>query len=223
MTVFVLCFLPLTMSLGFWQLERGAQKRELMTHYLAKSAALPKTPDAAIELTPFARLRLTGHYDKRAFLIDNQIHQGQVGYWLVQGFNTRDGQRFLVNRGFVAACERRAQLPAMNTPEQMVSVIGLVWPFTGLVPVLDDDSWSDDWPKRIQRLDVARMSQVANTRPVEVRLEPGQPGVETGAPLVTALSDDKHLGYAATWFGLAAVLLIGYVIFGWKVAHDNSK
>ena len=65
------------------------------------------------------------------------------------------------------------------------------------------------------------MAAVVDAAPVEVRLEPGQTGVTKAAPLASVLSDAKHLGYAATWFGLAAALLILYVIYGLKRAREQ--
>ena len=97
-----------------------------------------------------------------------------------------------------------------------VEVIGAVWPFTGLVPLLDDDAWQGGWPKRVQRLDVERMAVAIEGSAVEIRLEPGQPGVVVAAPFAAVLSDAMHRGYAVTWFGLALALVGCYVFFGLK-------
>ena len=59
-----------------------------------------------------------------------------------------------------------------------------------------------------------RMALASGAWPVELRLEPGQPSVLEPAPFASRLSDDKHRGYAVTWFGLAVVLLFGYGYLG---------
>ena len=100
-------------------------------------------------------------------------------------------------------------------------VVGAVWPFLGLLPVYDEDAWAAGWPKRVQRMEITRMAKEADAVAVEIRLEPGQPGVAQAAPFASVLSDAKHRGYASTWFGLALVLSVGYVIFGIRSARGE--
>jgi cytochrome oxidase assembly protein ShyY1 len=50
----------------------------------------------------------------------------------------------------------------------------------------------------------------------EIRLEAGQPGVFDPAPTELNMPAAKHTGYAVQWFGLAAALSIGFVIFGFR-------
>ena len=221
MTLFTVVLLPTVVSLGFWQLSRGAQKRAMETDYLTQLTALPVAAAAIDGSVRFQRVRLKGRFGAEIFLIDNQILQGRTGYWIVQVFDDSSGSRFLTNRGFVAAPQLRAELPKLMTPTGTVELVGTVWPFTGLIPVLDDDEWPAGWPKRVQRMDVQRMAATVAAAPFEVRLEPGQLGVENAAPFATVLSDAKHLGYAATWFGLAVALVAGFTIFGFKNAVDE--
>lgn len=216
MSVFVLLFLPLLISLGFWQVDRGAQKRELQMQFIQQTTQLPRTLQPGAPTEAFQRVKLNGVYTDRYFLIDNQVRAGQVGYWVVQVFEQADGSEFLVNRGFVAAPDARELLPQLEYPVQTVDLVGLIWPFTGLLPLLDEDPWPHTWPKRVQRMDLQRMASVTAAPPLEIRLESGQPGVASAAPMSPLLSDEKHLGYAATWFGLAIVLTIGYLVFGFK-------
>jgi cytochrome oxidase assembly protein ShyY1 len=214
MSVFTLVMLPAVVSLGFWQLSRGAEKRAMEMDYLTRLTDLPAAVDQLDAAERFQRIRFLGQFSDEIFLVDNQVHQGRTGYWIVQVFDTINGLRLLVNRGFIAAPQRREELPETITPSGTIELVGTLWPFTGLIPVLDDDPWPEGWPKRVQRLDVERMAAAVGARAAEVRLEPGQPGVETAAPFAKVLSDAKHLGYAATWFGLALVLTAGYVAFG---------
>ncbi len=218
MTAFVAVMLPLVLSLGSWQVERGAEKRGLEMDYLERLTTLPVRPDAATEtLLRFQRVRLQGNYAAEVFLVDNQVNGGKPGYWMVQGFDdSASGRRYLVNRGYVQAPPVRSQMPETVAPGGEVEVIGTVWPFTGLIPVLDEDVWADGWPKRVQRLDIARMADHVDAVPFEIRLEPGQPGVQVAAPFAQVLSDAKHRGYAATWFGLAIALAAGYLVLGFK-------
>jgi surfeit locus 1 family protein len=222
MTVAVALLLPTVIALGYWQLARGAEKRAMEMDYLVQLTAIPSQPVDLTTSPRFQRVRLQGHFGDEAFLVDNQVLNGKAGYWLIQVFNDASKQRLLLNRGFIAGLMLRQELPQFEIPRGEVSLVGTIWPFTGLVPVLDDDLWAQGWPKRVQRLDVARMSELVDTVPVEIRLEPGQPGVGEAAPFAQVLGDAKHMGYAATWFGLAAALVAGYIAFGIKVAREKS-
>ena len=216
MTIAVALLLPGVVFLGFWQLDRAEQKRVLETAYLTQLTALPVNAADVQASSAFQRVKLSGEFLSEAFLVDNQVAAGVTGYWLLQGFVDVSGRRLLVNRGFVAAASRRDLLPTIRVPVGRVTLIGAVWPFTGLIPVLDDDVWSNSWPKRVQRLDVERMARTLGTEAFEVRLEPGQPGVVQAAPFAKVLSDATHMGYAVTWFGLAFALTVGYLAFGFK-------
>jgi surfeit locus 1 family protein len=215
MNLLVGAFVPITILLGLWQLERGAEKRDLEMAYLDKLTTLPVPPMDADMKDPFRRIKLTGEFLPQYYLVDNQVRSGQTGYWVVHMFRTAR-QTLLVNRGFVAAPPFREQLPEVDWPRGLVRTIGAVWPDTGLIPVYDQDQWTSRWPKRVQRRDIARMAKEVAAEPVEIRLEAGQVGTLAAAPFAEVLSDDKHLGYAATWFGLCGTLVILYFYFGWR-------
>lgn len=223
MTLFVVILLPTVLTLGAWQLSRGAEKRALESDYLDRLTSLPVQ---AAEFDPnvrFQRVKLVGELQPQIFLVDNQIFNGKTGYWVLQLFTETQGRRFIVNRGFLAALARRDQLPEVPLLPGQVELLGVAWPYTGLIPVLDDDVWPETWPKRVQRLDIKRMAALLSAEPVEVRLESGQPGVLQAAPFARVLSDAKHRGYAATWFGLAITLLVGYVFLGIRNAREKNN
>ena len=221
MTVFVAAMLPGVVSLGIWQVERGAEKRALESAYLDRLTALPVVPSETAVSEPFTRIRLQGEFRPEIYLLDNQVREGRVGYWLIQAFAATDGRRYLVNRGFVQAPPERSALPELSSPVGDRVVVGAVWPFLGLLPEFDEGAWTEGWPKRVQRMEITRMAKVADAVAVEIRLEPGQPGVAQAAPFASVLSDLKHRGYASTWFGLALVLSVGYVIFGIRGARGE--
>ncbi|MEZ7818853.1 MAG: surfeit locus 1 family protein [Candidatus Azotimanducaceae bacterium] len=216
MSIFTLLLTPLLLLLGNWQVDRGAEKRALETQYLAQLAGLPAPPDAASLAIPFQTIRLTGRYQPNYFLLDNQINNGQVGYWVIQVFLDELNGRFLLNRGFIAGSTDRGVSPSVTVPEGRLSLVATVWPDLGLIPILVDSAWSEGWPKQVQRLEIDRMAKLADAYPVELRLEAGQPGVLVAAPFAQGFSDAKHKGYALTWFGLSITLLLGFVLFGFK-------
>lgn len=222
LSLFTAVFLPLLLVLGNWQLSRAAEKRGLIDEYMQAIGGLPldlsQTTDH-LSLANFQRVRLRGHFVEEVFLVDNQVRDGQVGYWVVQTLAGVNGERFLINRGFLAAPLRREQMPKVDVPTAEVNLVAVVWPDTGLPPLWAEDPWASNWPLRVQRLNVERMADLVQAWPYEFRLEDGQSGVLAAAPLGTTLDDAKHNGYAATWFGLAVTLLIGYLIAGIKQAR----
>jgi len=216
MTAFTVLLLPIVLSLGSWQLERAEEKRQFENAYMDRIGALARPPGASVE--PFERVRLEGEYEpERYFLLDNQTRDGAVGYGVVSSFLATDGRRWLVNRGFLAGDRARRSLPEVTTPTGPVTLTGLVWPDLGLMPVFGDNGWPDGWPKQVQRMEVARMAALLpNAMVAEIRLEPGQPGVFAAAEVALNMPASTHTGYAVQWFGLAAALSIGYVIFGFR-------
>lgn len=213
MSLFVLIFLPVTLGLGVWQLERASYKRSLEDAYFDAIGARPLTEHD--EWQAFAPVRLHGRYvAERSYLVDNQVSGGEVGYFVVTPFETDDGARYLVNRGFLAAPRVREQLPQFSTPQAVVTISALAWPELGLPMLWQENQWSGAYPRRIQRLDIARLAEVEGAVRWQLRLEHGQPGGLTATSLTVDFNPARHTGYAVQWFGLAAALLIGFIVFG---------
>lgn len=221
MTGFVVVMLPLVVALGFWQLQRAAEMRGYQERYFDRLGMLPQAPPRSLEDADFLRLRLTGEYlPGEHYLVDNKLRNGEPGYWVVSRFRCADhggcadGRVYLLNRGWLAAPASRGELPSVPTPEGRATVVGVVWPDTGMTLLLAADPWPESWPKRVQRLNVSRMARDADTVPAEIRLEAGQPGVLAAAPVDATFRPERHRGYAVQWFALAVVLLTGFVLFG---------
>jgi len=226
MTLFVALMLPVVLGLSVWQLQRAAEKSGYEAAYYDRLGMLPDSPPARPGPGhAFMRIRLRGEFvEGRHYLVDNQVRQGRPGYWIVSEFLATDGRRWLVNRGWLPAPQTREELPPLPTPDGSVDLVAVVWPDTGLVPLLAPDPWPEGWPRRVQRLDVARMA--ANDPavvPVEVRLEPGQPGVYAPAPVDVDFSPQRHYGYAFQWFALGVALLIGYLIFALRQPSEPNE
>jgi cytochrome oxidase assembly protein ShyY1 len=218
MTLLVAVSLPCLIGLGVWQLERAAQKHDYEALYFERMAAAPVPMPESLADIGFRRVVLTGTFDAEwHFLVDNQVHQGRPGYWVISAFRANDGRVWLVNRGWTAAPPRREALPGLITPADPVRITGVVWPDMGLVPLLGEDPWPSSWPKRVQRVDPERMAgTIGAAAPVEIRLEADQPGALVPAAAAHDFRAARHEGYAVQWFGLAGVLVIGYIIHGFR-------
>ena len=222
MTLFTLFFLPVLLSLGKWQLDRASFKQDLEFEYLASMVSLPADLNdfdekTFGELKNFTKIRAEGRYIDQLFYLDIQTTNGQVGYWVFQPFLTNRSQKnFIVNRGFVPAPTLRGRLPRVETPAGAQMIEATVWPYTGLPPILGEDNWGNEWPKRIQSKDLMRMGEISNSYAQELRIEAPAPGALQSLPNLEQFDDSKHLGYALTWFGLAATLCVSFMIFGFS-------
>ena len=93
MTLLVVVLVPVTVGLGFWQIDRGAQKRAIEEARLASYGALPVDESHLMTATALARVRIEGRYDgARQFLVDNRSQRGVPGYVVVTPFETVGGQ-----------------------------------------------------------------------------------------------------------------------------------
>ncbi len=221
LTLFVVVMLPVVMSLGSWQLQRAEEKLALESSYL-ESQGRPAV--SLRDAEAFSLVRVQGTFDQPLFLLDNQVRDGQIGYWVLQPFSTREEQRVIVNRGWVAAPSFRDRLPQVATPVGSVELVGIVWPQLGLPPLLEEDAWdAGQTVIRVQRRNIERMAIFAQTDAIELRLLQHSPGVLLAAPIQPKFSRETHLGYALQWFGLGAVLVIGWGVMFWRSEKAGSR
>ncbi len=214
MTILVALSIPLTVSLGFWQIDRAAQKRAIEVARLASYGALPIDEHQLLRAAAFARARLDGRYDgARQFLVDNYTRRGVPGYAVVTVFETIGGQRLLVNRGWAAAPVAREQLPEAPAPERRIQITGVLW--NPSKATTDTSAWDSGWPKRVQHFDGERMSGAAGGAiPIELRLEEGQPGSLMPIIVGEEMSSSRHTGYALQWFAMTAALVAAFIVLG---------
>ena len=102
-SVLVALLLPGLLWLGFWQLQRGDEKRALLASFEARRQAEPISleqlepmPDPA-----YRRVHLRGHFDtEHSLLLDSRIRDGHAGVELLQPFyDQSSGLWVLLNRG----------------------------------------------------------------------------------------------------------------------------
>ena len=110
--------------LGFWQLDRATQKREI----LSQSITLSELPSINLtnllndfatntEELRFRQVHTTGHYlESDSIFIDNQVLESKVGYSLLTPLQLSNSQRvIMVVRGWLAVGDSREVLPEFNT------------------------------------------------------------------------------------------------------------
>jgi surfeit locus 1 family protein len=215
-TLLVLALLPVLISLGFWQLGRGEEKRLMLAHYAERRAEDAVSVDQLLTSSDpaYRRVQLLGHFDaEHSLLLDNSTREGKAGVELIQPW---------VNRGWLPWPDRRVP-PVFATPTQTVSLQAWVY----VVPAtfqLQADSANAPWPRLITAVEPgkfwAELGREGFTQ--ELRMESGLGAYRLDWPIV-AMGPEKHLGYAVQWFAMAAALLGLYLYLGWYQAKDKKN
>ena len=228
--LFTIVSLAILISLGMWQLQRKAWKEGLIATLDAQMAASPaplpspsEWPSLNRDNSEFRRVTLRADFAADAKPI--YLYTGasalradvkQPGYFVFVPAKLPDGETVVVNRGY-APMDRKAE-PASGT----VEIAGYVrWPETPGWFVSEHDAAGDIWFVR----DPAAMAKLRGWGAVapfyidqEGPVPPG--GLPKPGPLAVKLRND-HLGYAITWFGLAASLAA--VFLGWAIRERYNK
>jgi len=206
--------LALLLSLGRWQVMRGAEKEERQALFEMRLKApafkLPGLPGEADSLL-YRRVEARGRYlaDHQVF-IDNRLHEGRAGFHIVTPLKL-DGSAatVLVNRGWVARTADYPKAPVVPVPEGTVSVVGIAsMPPARFLELSPQTVSGNVW----QNLSLARYRERTrlDVMPVVVLAAPPAPG----AVAIVEKPDAgvaKHQEYALTWFSLAATVVVLWV------------
>lgn len=209
-----LVFLGL-LGLGIWQVQRLAWKTDLIARTEARLAAPPVAPPteagfAEMEAPEYLRLTLTGQYlEAPPTLVQALTVQGR-GYWVMSPFISYDGQFILINRGFVPDAVRDSVPPPPLGEQQLTGLLRLTQPDGAFLR--SNDPGAGRWFSR----DVAAIAGSLGLPQVAPWfLDLGEPGMAVApgqlpVPGLTVVQfRNSHLGYAATWFTLAALWAFG--------------
>ena len=218
-----LATVALALRLGFWQLDRAAQKVALQASLDARGAEPPLTATelardaAAVPAQDFRRVRLAGTWaTERTVYLDNRQMGGKVGFFVVTPLRL-EGLReaVLVQRGWVARnFDQRALLPAVVTPPGRVEVVGRIAAAPSRMLELDAAA---SGPIR-QNVDVASFARETGLELLPLAVIesatsiPSHDGLERHWP-PPATDVQKHYGYAFQWFAIAAAIAVLYVWF----------
>lgn len=198
-------------SLGVWQLNRLAWKEAVLADIDARIAdapvSLPATPNPQADryLPVTATGRFTGEQ------LDVLVSRKQIGpgVRVVEVFETTDGRRVLVDRGFVPQDARSA--PRLSGPATVEG--NLHWPdeVDGFTPT--PDATTGLWFAR----DVAAMAAALDTEATFIVARKPTGGEIEPMPVDSSGIPNDHMNYAITWFSLAAVWLGMTAYLLWRI------
>ena len=204
----------LTARLGFWQLDRAAQKTALQQALneqrqkpMLSQAELAGTPEQ-LALQVHRAVALQGHWlPEHTVYLDNRQMNGRAGFFAVTPLMLGDGTAVLVQRGWFARdIMDRTRIVATAAPAGMHRVVGRI----ALSPSrLFEFAGTDEGTIR-QNIDVAsfKMERKLPLRLLTVVQEDVPEAVSDGLLRQWAqpsLGVEKHHGYAFQWFALCAL------------------
>ena len=229
--LFTIVSLAILISLGVWQLQRKAWKEGLIATLDAQMKAAPaplpppsQWPTLTQENSEFRRVSARVSFVPHAPPV--YIYTGasalradvkQPGYFVFAPAKLPDGQTIAINRGYVGM-DRKYQPP----PAEPAEIVGYIrWPEKeGLFAPA---AGADDI--RFVR-DPAAIAKTSGWGPVApFSIDQQAPLPASGLPRPGSLSvklRNDHLGYALTWFGLAAALVGVFVIWAAKERYPKT-
>jgi surfeit locus 1 family protein len=206
--------LAILLALGVWQVQRLAWKNALIASIDAAIAGDPISL-AELEQRPekgFAKVRIQGSYvpDKMIYLIST--YSGGPAWEVLRAFEATTGEVLIVKTG---------KVPEPIGPAAPVGVVEIVaiskehkpqsFPVAPGISAKGAQHFEWDLPYMGGRLGATEERFVLD-------LLPAQPGTESQVvePPKADLRNN-HLGYAITWFGLAAVLVVMTGLFVMRI------
>lgn len=229
-TLLTIVLMIMLISLGRWQLHRAAEKRALFDSFAAGAVAARPIDLTTPKVPRYSRIEAVGHYDDmRQVLIDNMVNAERAGYFVITPFALQGGGWVLVNRGWVPLGQSRAERPIipvaadlrhisgradnlpspgiqMGTPAALAPPYPVVAAFpthAQVAQLLGESSW-------IPAADV-------------ILLDPKEPDGYVRAWSAPGFPPMRHIGYAVQWFGLAAALLVIYIVTNFRRSRQGDS
>lgn len=204
-------------SLGFWQLGRAGQKRDMLARAQSALASREARPIAVAQdparADTYDRVDVAGRFvDAPALLLDNQQREGRAGVRVYRLFQVDAGPQLLVELGWLALPADR-RLPVIARTIEARRLRGLLLPFPrgGLdmgapTPQAGGDLLATTLTQPQARAALARPDLAL--RVLRPEPDPAFGYARDFEILPNTLPPERHLGYAVQWFGLSATVLV---------------
>lgn len=207
--------------LGFWQMDRAAQKTALQQAIDARAAQPPVAPRDLARDAPQAeeqhwrRVALAGRWlPERSVYLDNRQMDGRPGFFVLTPLVIGPQDAVLVQRGWVPRnAQDRGVLPPIETPDAttVVEVVGRIAPPPARLYEFDHEEGGAI--RQNLALDAYAREIGLPLRPVTVQQTEGPADGLTRHWPPPAVDVARHYGYAFQWFALCALISGLYVWF----------
>ncbi|MFO7855763.1 MAG: SURF1 family protein [Paracoccaceae bacterium] len=205
--IFGLVGTAILLSLGVWQVQRLSWKQGLIAELEAKLAEPPgPLPDSPSERAhEYSRVRVEGRFGPEELHVITSARRWGPGFRVIAPFETAEGRRVLVDRGYVPDEAK----DAARAPGEATVTGALLWPDETGFDTPEPDREANIWFAR----DTPAMAEALGTAPVMIVAEgDAEDGTFPVPQPVTVNVRNDHLQYAVTWFGLAAIWIVMTVV-----------
>lgn len=204
-------------SLGVWQLQRmdwKAQQLAAIQRGIEQPAGpLPPAVDPSMRYLPVV---VAGRTTGQEILVLSGTKELGGGYNVVSAFETADGRRIMVDRGFIPQDDRHAARP----PVALTVTGNLHWPDEKGRSTPEPDLKAGIWFAR----EVSRMAGHLGTEPVLVvaRAVEGEAQGILPLPLDVSGIPNNHLSYAVQWFLFALICFGMTMALAWRIRRQTD-
>ena len=216
LAAFSCIFIIIFTLLGFWQIERGLLKTELVDEFNLEQTQPPNKISNSSKA--WSRVFIEGLYDpSQQTLIDNQINNGKVGYKIYTPFYYGDDQAIFVDRGWIPQGKTRNDLPNLDFKASKMLITGsLIKPEKEVLA--GNELLTNEWPMVSQTKSPETIETAYNNKFFDkvLILEPGSMFMNESIAIIPfSINPAKHFGYALQWFTMS-IVLAGMFIYALK-------
>ena len=232
-TIIAIVFFFLFIYLGFWQLDRAEQKREIQSFFNEQQAN--KTINLNNDLFEnndsilWRKVTATGSFlEHQQILLDNQVNAGQAGYYIYSPFKIKNREDiFLVNRGWAPTGVDRNQSPNLILTEGEVTIHGVLKrePRTGLLLMENQFEKLGMQVTRVQKIDINEISVLTRIKltPYIIQLSSDSKHGYIRNWKSRSSGENVHVGYAYQWFAFATTLFVIYFVMNIKKKAKENE
>ena len=218
----VLFFVILMTNMGFWQLDRAEEKKQMLT-LLADDSLTQVTQKSQMKKLPrFANIQLNGRYlNAPQILLDNQVDSGVQGYhvftpFVIDGLN----MTIMVNRGWLSKSNFTEDvltinsnpttiLGKINTPPQVGIQLGEIELDLGkpqqVITYFDKQKVSQFLYESLCK----DLNCLVSQNILWLKTNQDQGFKRDWNPIIMLPS--KHTAYAVQWFAMTIVLILIFI------------
>ncbi|KTC95983.1 SURF1 family protein [Legionella feeleii] len=226
MTVLALLAILLFVRLGFWQLTRAEEKKQMLA---AEAALARQSPTlwqpGMVNPQQYQPVSIKGHYLPDILLLDNQHYQHQFGYNVLTLFKLDSGNLILIDRGWIKGDVTRRTLPQVQIPTSPAHLTGRVYYPAGKDWVLGPSVEKKGKITIVEQLNTKLIGRFLHKSvyPFIIRLNKSEADGYVREWAVVAMPPERHYAYALQWFVIAFVVLILFVALNLKKTYEDEQ
>ena len=209
--ILAIIFVPITISLGMWQIERANEKKLIIANYDKLLVSAPIALQKNQMLNNWQPIETTGTYEDTIVYEDNAINNGKAGFKVYHLFRNDDGTFIFIHRGFIERNLIKNNLPEVEIPAEKKSIYGttLFKQNNAFVKNIEEsDSRIIQEFNASLLIDKYPMLKDKYLHPFLFNLDLRDVNKYQPIEKPVNMTASKHIGYAIQWFGLCAALII---------------